>query len=117
MFVCVYLCAVLVVSYPRPPFNPQKYIVSFPDPLSFLEGGLGMRLCTLLLGNSTTAAGKWGDYNCDMPYRTLENLMQFLSNRSDEVGFHSNQEAKGGHLHITHRSIFDHDQDGIKYST
>ena len=45
---------------------------------------------TLLLGNSTTAAGKWGDYNCDMPYWTLENLMQFLSNRSDEVGFHSN---------------------------
>ena len=45
---------------------------------------------TLLLGNSTTAAGKWGDYNCDMPYWTLENLMQFLSNRSDEVGFYSN---------------------------
>jgi sphingomyelin phosphodiesterase len=29
-------------------------------------------------GNSSTAAGYWGDYKCDLPYRTLLNLMEHL---------------------------------------
>ena len=32
-----------------------------------------------------TAAGNWGDYQCDVPYRTLESLMQFIAGMSDEV--------------------------------
>lgn len=32
-----------------------------------------------LLGNSYTAAGYWGDYNCDTPLQTLENLMEYLA--------------------------------------
>lgn len=39
-----------------------------------------------VLGNASTAAGNWGDYKCDVPYQTLENLMEFLGNMSDEVG-------------------------------
>ena len=38
-----------------------------------------------VLGNASTAAGNWGDYKCDVPYQTLENLMEFLGNMSDEV--------------------------------
>ena len=30
-------------------------------------------------GNSYTAAGYWGDYNCDTPLQTLENLMEYLA--------------------------------------
>jgi sphingomyelin phosphodiesterase len=29
-------------------------------------------------GNSSTAAGYWGDYKCDVPYQTLLNLMEHL---------------------------------------
>ena len=36
-------------------------------------------------GSGTTAAGYWGDYQCDLPYHTLENLMQHLQSISDEV--------------------------------
>ncbi|CAI8030322.1 Sphingomyelin phosphodiesterase [Geodia barretti] len=34
--------------------------------------------------NESTAAGNWGDYQCDVPYRTLESLMQFIAGMSDE---------------------------------
>lgn len=30
-------------------------------------------------GSGPTAAGRWGDYKCDVPMRTLENLMQFIA--------------------------------------
>jgi sphingomyelin phosphodiesterase len=36
-------------------------------------------------GNGQTAAGYWGDYKCDVPYQTLENLMQHLASIKDQV--------------------------------
>ena len=36
-------------------------------------------------GKGSTAAGNWGDYQCDVPYRTLESLMEFIAGMSDEV--------------------------------
>lgn len=36
-------------------------------------------------GNGKTAAGYWGDYNCDVPLWTLEDLFQKLAQKSDEV--------------------------------
>lgn len=36
-------------------------------------------------GNASTAAGYWGDYNCDVPYHTQENLMQFVAGMKDNV--------------------------------
>lgn len=37
------------------------------------------------VGSGSTAAGNWGDYQCDVPYRTLESLMQFIAGMSDDV--------------------------------
>jgi len=45
-------------------------------------------------GNGSTAAGNWGDYNCDVPYQTLENLMEFLGNMSEDVSFNGNHRVK-----------------------
>ena len=39
----------------------------------------------VVTGNGSKAAGKWGDYQCDVPYRTLESLMQFIAGMIDEV--------------------------------
>ena len=36
-----------------------------------------------LLGNGSTAAGPWGDYQCDVPKRTIEHLFQTLQKRKD----------------------------------
>ncbi len=36
-------------------------------------------------GSGATAAGYWGDYMCDVPYHTLENMMQSIVARKDEV--------------------------------
>ena len=36
-------------------------------------------------GAGSTAAGYWGDYMCDVPYHTLENMMQSIVARKDEV--------------------------------
>lgn len=36
-------------------------------------------------GNISTAAGYWGDYNCDVPLHTLINLMQHLASVKDQV--------------------------------
>ena len=44
----------------------------------------------VVAGHGSTAAGYWGDYNCDVPLHTLENLMEFLGNMSDQVGYHGN---------------------------
>ena len=38
-----------------------------------------------ITGSGPTAAGYWGDYNCDVPYQTLENMMQFIATMKDEV--------------------------------
>ncbi|XP_064389066.1 sphingomyelin phosphodiesterase-like isoform X2 [Halichondria panicea] len=35
-------------------------------------------------GTGSTAAGYWGDYMCDVPYHTLENMMQSIVARKDE---------------------------------
>ena len=38
------------------------------------------------IGNtSSNKAGYWGDYACDLPLWTLENLLQHLASKSDEV--------------------------------
>jgi len=29
-------------------------------------------------------AGKWGDYNCDIPKRTFQNMLDFISSNQDE---------------------------------
>ena len=42
-------------------------------------------MLTLSLGSGSTAAGFWGDYNCDVPFHTLENLFQYLYTIRDEV--------------------------------
>ena len=39
-------------------------------------------VCT---GSGSKAAGYWGDYNCDIPFHTLENLFQYLATIKDEV--------------------------------
>ena len=39
-----------------------------------------------MAGNSSTAAGYWGDYNCDVPLHTLVNLMEHLTSIKDQVG-------------------------------
>ena len=44
----------------------------------------------VVVGHGSTAAGYWGDYNCNVPLHTLENLMEFLGNMSDQVGYHGN---------------------------
>ena len=36
-------------------------------------------------GEGETAAGFWGDHNCDVPPWTLENLFATLAQKSDEV--------------------------------
>ncbi len=36
-------------------------------------------------GTGSTAAGYWGDYECDVPYHTLENMMESIVARKDEV--------------------------------
>lgn len=43
--------------------------------------------CSLLMysGEGKTAAGYWGDFKCDTPLWTLENLLETLANRSTEV--------------------------------
>lgn len=35
-------------------------------------------------GSGSKAAGFWGDYNCDVPYHTVVNLMENLQNRNSE---------------------------------
>ena len=30
-------------------------------------------------------AGKWGDYNCDIPYRTMKSMFDFISNNQDTL--------------------------------
>lgn len=45
-----------------------------PPPLSFSNSSLPPTP-----GSGPTAAGRWGDYKCDVPMRTLENLMQFIA--------------------------------------
>lgn len=38
------------------------------------------------VGNtSSNKAGYWGDYACDLPLWTLENLLQHLASKSDDV--------------------------------
>jgi hypothetical protein len=39
----------------------------------------------MLSGVGSSAAGIWGDFNCDLPTSTLMNLMQFLSSIQDQV--------------------------------
>ena len=39
----------------------------------------------VLIGVGATAAGYWGDYKCDVPLWTIEDLLQKLANKSDEV--------------------------------
>lgn len=41
--------------------------------------------CVVMAGNSSTAAGYWGDYNCDVPLHTLINLMEHLASIKDKV--------------------------------
>ena len=36
------------------------------------------------LGSGKTAAGPWGDYNCDVPNRTIVHLFENLRNNSDQ---------------------------------
>ena len=50
-----------------------------------------LNIMLVVVGHGSTAAGYWGDYNCDVPLHTLDNLMEFLGNRSDQVGYHGNQ--------------------------
>ena len=52
-----------------------------------------LNIMLVVVGHGSTAAGYWGDYNCDVPLHTLENLMEFLGNRSDQVGYHGNQKC------------------------
>ena len=42
----------------------------------------------LMSGNSSTAAGYWGDYNCDLPLHTLIDLMEHLASVKDQVHHH-----------------------------
>lgn len=48
----------------------------------------------LCAGKGSTAAGKWGDYQCDVPYRTLESLMEFIAGMKDEVIIYAVQKLK-----------------------
>ena len=41
------------------------------------------------IGNSSTAAGYWGDYKCDVPHQTLVNLMEHLAVTKDQVNLES----------------------------
>jgi hypothetical protein len=45
-------------------------------------------VCIYHTGSGSTAAGYWGDYNCDVPFHTLENLFQYLATIKDQV-FHA----------------------------
>lgn len=51
-----------------------------------LSNDCGEPLCCRVpnpIGSGSTAAGYWGDYNCDTPLQTLENLMQYLASNQD----------------------------------
>ena len=41
--------------------------------------------CGVAVAAGKRAAGPWGDYNCDCPLQTLENLLQHVGNMSSEV--------------------------------
>lgn len=58
-------------------------LASFPLlslPLSFPFPPLPSSVAT-----GSKAAGKWGDYNCDVPYDTLVNMMEYLHSIQDTV--------------------------------
>ena len=42
-------------------------------------------LCYFNEGTGSKAAGYWGDYNCDPPYHTLENMMEAIVAQKDQV--------------------------------
>ena len=64
-------------------FSSMKYYPSQILPIAWLSK-LSPSLC-VCAGNGSTAAGYWGDYNCDVPFHTLENLFQYLATIKDQV--------------------------------
>ena len=38
-----------------------------------------------LVAKGADAAKLWGEYSCDTPYRTFENLLQHLNQSADQV--------------------------------
>ena len=40
--------------------------------------------CHFHAGSGKTAAGYWGDYNCDVPNRTIANLFENLGKMQDQ---------------------------------
>ena len=50
-----------------------------------LNAGCGEPLCCHPLNNTTRpVAGYWGDYGCDLPLSTANNLVEHLSQHKDE---------------------------------
>ena len=58
------------------------------DDLSHSESTCAHVIPTLCMhvcpGKGKTAAGPWGDYNCDVPHRTIINLFQYLESIQDQ---------------------------------
>ena len=42
-------------------------------------------LCIVIADNPEDAAGPWGNPHCDLPYKTVVNLMEKLSSIRDRV--------------------------------
>ena len=38
-----------------------------------------------LIDNGTRLAGKWGDYNCDLPHQTLKSMFDFISDNQSTL--------------------------------
>lgn len=49
-------------------------------------------------GTGSTAAGYWGDYVCDVPYHTLENMMESIVAMKDQVNIAGLKALKFGYI-------------------
>ena len=88
-------CNVLITIFLRQHGNLIKIITYvYLIEIKAVQSSTHNTMLFVVVGHGSTAAGYWGDYNCDTPLHTLENLMEFLGNMSDQVGYHGNYRCR-----------------------
>ena len=66
-------------------FKPSELVSHPTSACKDLKGPIYSIAHVFCIGTGPTAAGYWGDYNCDVPYQTTVNLMQHLQSIKDQV--------------------------------